>query len=136
MAEEGVAPEHGSASIAHELMEEDLQRELARNEAATRMAMEREVEARAARKRAEDSQHLMNAMLAKYEDMRSKLDFTKAHLDETNSKISNQARLTEKITAMKERVEADSTKKEAVAALTEHVNIKQVLQQNKLEVVK
>ena len=32
-------------------MEEDLQRELARNEAATRLAMEREIESRNARQR-------------------------------------------------------------------------------------
>merc|ERR1712080_736434 len=125
----------GTSSIAHELMEEDLQRELARNEAATRMAMEREVEARAAKKRAEESQQLMNTMLAKYEEMKNKLDFTKQHLDDTNTKINNQAKLTEKITAMKERVEAYATKKEAVAALTDHVNIKQAMQQKKLEVV-
>jgi len=130
-----VAPALGTSSIAHELMEEDLQRELARNEAATRMAMEREVEARAAKKRAEDSQQLMNAMLAKYEEMKNKLDFTKQHLDDTNTKINNQAKLTEKIHAMKERVEAYATKKEAVAALTDHVNIKQAMQQKKLEVV-
>merc|ERR1711890_71803 len=107
MAGEGGCPGLGGAStIAHELMEEDLQRELARNEAATKMAMERELEARAAKKRAEDSQIMMNSMLAKYEEMRTKLDSTKKHLDETNTKITTQARLTEKIAAMKERVEA------------------------------
>jgi len=136
MAGEGGCPTLPTPnSIAHELMEEDLQRELARNEAATKMAMERELEARAAKKRAEDSQIMMNSMLAKYEEMRSKLDSTKKHLDETNSKITTQARLTEKIAAMKERVEAYAVKKEAVSALTEHVNIKQNLQQKKLEVV-
>merc|ERR1712226_654678 len=39
------------------------------------------------------------------------------------------------ITAMKERVEQYAAKKEAVSALTEHVAIRQVLQQNKLDVV-
>merc|ERR1712192_68778 len=43
--------------------------------------------------------------------------------------------LTEKITAMKERVEQYAAKKEAVSALSEHVAIRQVLQQNKLDVV-
>merc|ERR1711874_73780 len=75
-------------------------------------------------------------MLAKYEEMRNKLDFTKQHGDDTNTKISNQTKLTEKITAMKERVEAYASKKEAVAALTEHVSIKNASMQNKLEVVK
>ena len=37
--------------LLQELMEEDLQRELARNEAATRLAMEREIESRNARQR-------------------------------------------------------------------------------------
>merc|ERR1712110_1264047 len=49
--------------------------------------------------------------------------------------MGNQAALTEKITAMKERVEQYAAKKEAVSALTEHVAIRQVLQQNKLDVV-
>jgi len=124
------------STIAHELMEEDLQRELARNEAATRLAMEREIESRNARQRAQESQIKMNTMLAKYEDMKGKLDATKSHLDEKNKQISNQAKLTEQIVAMKERVEAYATKKEAVSALTEHVAIRQALQQNKLEIVK
>jgi len=124
------------STIAHELMEEDLQRELARNEAATRLAMEREIESRNARQRAQESQIKMNTMLAKYEDMKEKLDATKSHLDEKNKQISNQAKLTEQIVAMKERVEAYATKKEAVSALTEHVAIRQALQQNKLEIVK
>merc|ERR1712041_42496 len=80
MAGEGGCPTLPTPNtIAHELMEEDLQRELARNEAATKMAMERELEARAAKKRAEDSQIMMNSMLAKYEEMLSKLDSTKKH---------------------------------------------------------
>jgi len=124
------------STIAHELMEEDLQRELARNEAATRLAMEREIESRNAKQRAQESQIKMNTMLAKYEDMKEKLDATKSHLDEKNKQISNQAKLTEQIVAMKERVEAYATKKEAVSALTEHVAIRQALQQNKLEIVK
>merc|ERR1712086_305532 len=78
----------------------------------------------------------MNTMLAKYEDMKEKLDATKSHLDEKNKQISNQAKLTEQIVAMKERVEAYATKKEAVSALAEHVAIRQALQQNKLEIVK
>jgi len=49
--EDSLLPTLGQAStIAHELMEEDLQRELDRNAAATQMAMAREVEAQAAKK--------------------------------------------------------------------------------------
>merc|ERR1712127_450517 len=138
MGEDGIVPNLSEAgsTIAHELMEEDLQRELAGNEMATRMAMEREVEAKQAKKRAEESQKQMQSMLGKYEDMKSKLAFTKDHLEETQVKITNQSKLTDKILAMKERVEAYAKKKEAVAALTEHVNIRQFLQQNQLEIVK
>merc|ERR1712226_1302520 len=137
MEGDGIIPTLGQAStIAHELMEEDLQRELARNEAATRLAMEREIESRNARQRAQESQKKMNSMLAKYEEMKEKLSATKGHLDEKNKQISNQAKLTEQILAMKERVEAYATKKEAVSALSEHVALMQAMQQNKLEIVK
>ena len=73
--------------------------------------------------------------MAKYEAMKAKLDATKGSLDEKRQQITNQAALTEKITAMKERVEQYAAKKEAVSALSEHVAIRQVLQQNKLDVV-
>merc|ERR1712123_526686 len=68
--------------------------------------------------------------------MKSKLDCTKKNLDDTTSKISVQQQLTEKIVAMKERIEVYATKKEAVSYLTEHVNIKHELNSNKLESVK
>merc|ERR1719209_467962 len=74
-------------------------------------------------------------LMAKYETMKAKLDATKGSLDAKQKQITNQAALTEKITAMKERVEQYAAKKEAVSALTEHVAIRQVLQQNKLDVV-
>merc|ERR1711910_207565 len=81
------------------------------------------------------SQQKMSEMMAKYEAMKAKLDATKGSLDEKQKQITNQAALTEKITAMKERVEQYAAKKEAVSALSEHVAIRQVLQQNKLDVV-
>lgn len=138
MSQEGVNPAVAAkqSNIAQELMEEDLNREIARNEAATKMAMEREVQAVQARKRAQESQVCMSAMLEKYEQMKSKLDCTKKNLDDTTSKISVQQQLTEKIVAMKERIEVYATKKEAVSYLTEHVNIKHELNTNKLESVK
>ena len=77
----------------------------------------------------------MSEMMAKYETMKAKLDATKGSLDAKQKQITNQAALTEKITAMKERVEQYAAKKEAVSALSEHVAIRQVLQQNKLDVV-
>ena len=78
----------------------------------------------------------MKSMLTKYEEMKEKLSATKGHLDEKNKQISNQAKLTEQILAMKERVAAYATKKEAVSALSEHVALRQAMQQNKLEIVK
>jgi len=128
MSQEGINPgitaPVGDVNIAHELMEEDLQREIARNQAANKMAMERELAALAARKRAEESQVMMQAMLSKYEEMRDKLDSTKKHLDETNSKLTEQEKLTDKISQMKERVEAYANKKKAVNYLQDHVTLK------------
>merc|ERR1719370_2595282 len=104
MSQEGVNPAVAAnqSNIAQELMEEDLQREIARNEAATKMAMEREVQAFEARKRAQESQICMIQMLEKYEDMKNKLDSTKKNLDDPTSKISVQQELTDKIMAMKQ----------------------------------
>jgi len=139
MSQEGINPAAAAVNdvnIAQALMEEDLQREIARNEAANKMVRDREMAAMVARKRAEQSQLQMQAMLAKYEDMRTKLDSTKKHLDETNTKLEVQEKLTDKISKMKERVEAYANKKEAVAALNEHVKIKQDLHIKKLDVVK
>merc|ERR1712117_679734 len=124
------------SNIAQELMEEDLQREIARNEAATKMAMEREVQALQARKRAQESQICMIRMLEKYEDKKNKLDSTKKNLDDTTSKISVQQELTDKIMAMKQRIEAYASKKEAVSYLTEHVSMKHQMHVDKLEAVK
>merc|ERR1719370_470194 len=126
MSQEGVNPAvaDSQSNIAQELMEEDFQREIARNEAATKKAMEREVQALQARKRAQESQICMIQMLEKYEDMKNKLDSTKKNLDDTTSKISVQQELTDKIMAMKQRIEAYASKKEAVSYLTEHVSMK------------
>jgi len=55
MSQEGINPGStapvSDVNIAHELMEEDLQREIARNQAANQMVMEKEMAALAARKR-------------------------------------------------------------------------------------
>eukprot|EP00092_Neocalanus_flemingeri_P011647 GFUD01012549.1.p1 GENE.GFUD01012549.1~~GFUD01012549.1.p1 ORF type:complete len:506 (+),score=190.11 GFUD01012549.1:154-1671(+) len=137
MSQEGVNPAVAlnQSNIAQALMEEDLQREITRNEAATKMAMDREVQALEARKRAQDSQVMMKMMLEKYDVMKNKLDTTKKHLDETTSKISVQEHLTDKIQSMKERIEAYANKKEAVNYLAEHVHIKNDMNANKLESV-
>jgi len=138
MSQEGVNPAVAvnQSNIAQELMEEDLQREIARNEAATKMAMEREVQALEARKRAQESQIVMKTMLEKYEQMKNKLDSTKQHLEEKTAQISVQQQLTDKITSMKARIEAYANKKEAVSYLSEHVTIKHEMHVNKLESVK
>jgi len=113
-----------NTNIAQALMEEDLEREIARNQAANRMAKEREEQALAARQRAQESQRLMQDMMQKYEVMKAKLEFTKKHLDDTNTKIGVQERLTEKIEKIKERVEQYTDKRESVGLLNSAVMIK------------
>jgi len=138
MSQEGVNPAvaGNTSNIAQALMEEDLQREIEKNEVATKMAMEREVQALEARKRAQESQIMMKAMLEKYEHMKDKLDSTKKHLDETTTKISEKEKITDKIVAMKARIEAYANKKEAVTYLTDHVQMKHDMHVTKLESVK
>jgi len=138
MSQEGVNPAvaGNTSNIAQDLMEEDLRREIEKNESATKMAMEKEIQALEARKRAQESQIMMKAMLEKYEHMKNKLDFTKKHLDETTTKISEKEKLTDKIVAMKSRIEAYANKKEAVTYLTEHVQMKHDMHVTKLESVK
>merc|ERR1711881_629913 len=84
-------------NIAQELMEEDLKRELERNEAATKMAMAKEHEAQEAKRRAQEAQVMMKAMLQKYEDMKNKLDGAKKDLESTSTRIQHQEEVTEKI---------------------------------------
>jgi len=115
-------------NIAQELMEEDLKRELERNELATKMALAKEQEAQEAKRRAEEAQVMMAAMLTKYEDMKNKLDGAKKELLTTSTKIQHQEEITEKIQGMKDRIEAYSNRKEAVSHLQDHVQMKCDLQ--------
>jgi len=137
MSQEGINPGStapvSDVNIAHELMEEDLQREIARNQAANQMVMEKEMAALAARKRAEESQVMMQSMLSKYEEMRGKLASTKTHLDETNVKLSEQEKLTDKISQMKERVEAYANKKKGVNNLEGCVKLKMEVVQEEFD---
>jgi len=105
-------------------MEEDLKRELERNEAATKMARAKEQEAHEAKSRAQEAQVMMKAMLTKYEDMKNKLDGAKKELETTSTRIQHQEEITEKIQGMKERIEAYSNRKEAVSHLQDHVQMK------------
>jgi len=120
-------------NIAQELMEEDLKRELERNEAATRMALAKENEAKEAKKRALEAQVMMQAMLKKYEDMKTKLDGAKLDLQNTSSRIQHQEEVTEKIQSMKDRIEAYANRKEAVDSLQGHVQLKFDLQHTGLD---
>jgi len=115
-------------NIAQELMEEDLKRELERNEAATKMAFAKEQEAHDAKRRAQEAQVMMKAMLTKYEDMKNKLDGAKKELETTSTRIQHQEEITEKIQGMKDRIEAYSNRKEAVSHLQDHVQMKCDLQ--------
>jgi len=126
MSQEGINssltdPQH---NIAHELMEEDLQRELARNELATRMALAKEQEAQEAKRRAMEAQGMMHQMMQKYEEMKSKLDNAKTALAETATKTHEKEQIIEKIQTMKERIEKYSNRKEAVDYLQDHVKMK------------
>jgi len=120
-------------NIAQELMEEDLKRELERNEAATRMALAKENEAKEAKKRALEAQVMMQAMLKKYEDMKTKLDGAKLDLQNTSTRIQHQEEVTEKIQSMKDRIEAYANRKEAVDSLQGHVQLKFDLQHSGLD---
>jgi len=120
-------------NIAQELMEEDLKRELERNAAATKMAMAKEQEAQEAKRRAQDAQVMMQAMLQKYEFMKNKLDGAKKDLETTSTRIQNQEEVTEKIQMMKERIEAYASRKEAVGHLQDHMNMKFDLQQSGMD---
>jgi len=97
-------------NIVQELLEEDLQREIERNTVANKIAMEREKEAMAARERAAESQRMMQEMVLKYHTMKKKLDITKKALEDTNSRIGVQERITAKLDDMKQRL-ADYTEK-------------------------
>jgi len=105
-------------------MEEDLKRELARNELATKMAMAKEHEAQEAKRRAMGAQEMMAAMMEKYELMKNKLDGARTALAETADKTQAKEEVINKITAMRERIENYSNRKEAVNFLEDHVRIK------------
>jgi len=130
---EGINSALTQQNIAQELMEEDLKRELERNEAATKMALAKEHEAQEAKKRAQEAQVMMKAMLTKYEDMKNKLDGAKKELQTTSTKIQHQEEITEKIQEMKDRIEAYSNRKEAVSHLQDHVQMKCDLQYSGLD---
>jgi len=126
MSEDGInSPLAGAQqNIAQELMEEDLKRELARNELATKMAMAKEHEAQEAKRRAMGAQEMMVAMMEKYELMKNKLDGARTALAETADKTQAKEEVITKISAMRERIENYSNRKEAVNFLEDHVRIK------------
>merc|ERR1712061_611912 len=77
-----------------------------------------------AKRRAQDAQVMMAAMLTKYETMKSKLDGAKTALAETATKTQAKEEIIDKITAMKERIETYANKKLAVDCLQDHVQLK------------
>merc|ERR1719510_2018231 len=88
------------------------------------MALAKEQEAHEAKRRAQEAQVMMKAMLTKYEDMKNKLDGAKKELETTSTRIQHQEEITEKIQGMKDRIEAYSNRKEAVSHLQDHVQMK------------
>jgi len=111
---EGINPDTlaPADNIVQQLLEEDLQREIERNAAANRIAIEREKEAMAARRRAAESQRMMKEMVQRYESMKKKLDFTKKALEDTNNRIETQERVTAKLDNMKKRLTDYSDRKD------------------------
>jgi len=101
-------------NIVQQLLEEDLQREIERNAAANRIAIEREKEAITARQRAAESQRMMKEMVQRYESMKKKLDFTKKALEDTNNRIETQERVTAKLDNMKKRLTDYSDRKDVL----------------------
>ena len=75
---------------------------------------------------------MMQAMLKKYEDMKTKLDGAKLDLQNTSTRIQHQEEVTEKIQSMKDRIEAYANRKEAVDSLQGHVQLKFDLQHSGL----
>jgi len=76
----------GGEAIPEEMMAE-LKKEIARNVEATKLVKQREIEATSARDKATDSQRRMEEMMAKYEEMKHKLEWTRVTLAETHQRL-------------------------------------------------
>ena len=74
--------------------------------------------------RAMGAQEQMVAMMQKYEHMKSKLDGARTALAETADKTQAKEEIINKISAMRERIESYSNRKEAVNFLQDHVQLK------------
>ena len=70
------------------------------------------------------AQEMMVAMMEKYELMKNKLDGARTALAETADKTQAKEEVITKISAMRERIENYSNRKEAVNFLEDHVRIK------------
>jgi len=115
MAEFVDLPELADEEIPPELLEE-LERELARNAEANRLAKERELEAKAARDRAAQSQKTMEQMMQRFEDIKNKVERTRQTLTEAAERARKHEELKSTIDELKARTEKAIVYKAAAAA--------------------
>jgi len=100
----------GSSQDIPEEMMAELKKEIARNVEATKLVKQREIEATYARDRAADSQRRMQEMMQKYEEMKSKLEWTRLTLAETHSRLeqhnnARSERIRQSVTQLKEKAD-------------------------------
>jgi len=115
MAEFVDLPEVADEEIPPELLEE-LERELARNAEANRLAKERELEAKAARERAAKSQKTMEEMMQRFEEVKNKVERTRQTLSEAAERARKHEELKSTIDELKARTEKAIVYKAAHAA--------------------
>jgi len=115
MAEFVDLPELADEEVPPELLEE-LERELARNAEANRLAKERELEAKAARERAAQSQKTMEQMMQRFEDIKNKVERTRQTLTEAAERARKHEELKSTIDELKARTEKAILFKKAAAA--------------------
>jgi len=103
-------PEVASFDEGKEELLAELAKEVARNHEAIRLVKEKELQAFAARDRAADSQRRMQEMVQKYENMKTKLEWTRVTLDHTANQIGKHENaraehLRQTVTRLKERAD-------------------------------
>ncbi|XP_059091989.1 plectin-like [Tigriopus californicus] len=133
MMQEILADLENLDEIPEDILEE-LQREIARNEEANRLAKQREVEAKAARDRAAQSKAMMSTMEERYLDIQNKVETTRQTLSEAKGKLERQNKLTEDLEHLKQMVEhaADQARPSETANLTSTSDILNSLPSNGL----
>lgn len=113
--------ERSGVEVPPDLLAE-LEREIARNEEANRIAKQREIEARAAKERAAKSQEMMASMVTRYKDIKTKVQSTRLTLAETSDRLDRQNQLTADLDQLKTMTQELAIKQEAHQAAAEENN--------------